>query len=282
MAIARSASTAVGILMGSTGLAEEPRVGQPGKDVMWVATHARLVERMLDLAKLTDKDFLIDLGSGDGVIVIAAARRGARALGIEYNAGLVDLARRRAAEAGAGGRAVFEQADLFKSDFSAATVVTMYLTEDLNMRLRPRLLALKPGTRILSQPFRLGDWVPDDSVTITSFRTLLAPFIGSKDNCFFRCTAYLWIVPAQVAGRWHSEQGTLALRQLFQVVSGTAEHGGQALPITEGRLRGSEVRFKAGATAYAGTVAGRLITGTSSAGGVSKPWSARRIDQVAE
>lgn len=257
--------------------AQPPEAGQRGKDVMWVATATALVNRMLEMANVTDKDFVIDLGSGDGVVVIAAAKRGARALGIEYDAGLIELSKRLAAEARVGARASFVKADLLESDLSAATVITMYLTNDLNMRLRPTLLALKPGTRILSQPFLLGDWVPDDSVTVFSFRSLLAPFIKSNDHCFFRCTAYLWIVPAKADGHWSMADGNLILKQSYQMVEGTLTSNGRSTPITNGKLRGDYISFASGATAYSGQISGNVIAGIAKRDRDSSPWKAIRM-----
>jgi SAM-dependent methyltransferase len=258
---------------------DEPPVGELGKDVMWVATAPTLVERMLDMAKLTPADFLVDLGSGDGVIVIAAAKRGARALGIEYNPDLVELSRRRAAEAGVGKRAAFVRGDLFQLDLSAATVITMYLTDELNMRLRPRLLALKPGTRIVSQPFRLGDWAPDASVTVTSFRSLLAPLIGSTNHCFFRCSAYLWVVPARVAGRWRTERGILVLRQSYQKIGGELDAGAGPVPLAEAKLSGRRISFRAGRVEYAGQVGDGRMTGVTTGDGASRPWRAELLSR---
>jgi len=138
----------------------EPQVGQPGKDVVWVPTGQGLVDKMLDLAKATPQDYIIDLGSGDGRTVIAAAKRGARALGIEYNPDMVELSKQNAVKAGVTDRATFVKADLFETDFSQATVITMFLLPDINLKLRPKILALKPGTRVVSNTFDMGDWQP--------------------------------------------------------------------------------------------------------------------------
>ena len=174
----------------------EPQVGQAGKDVVWVPTPQALVDKMLDLAKLTPQDFLMDLGSGDGRTVITAAKRGARALGIEYNPDMVELSRRNAAEAKVSDRATFEKADLFETDLSKAQVITMFLLPSINMKLRPKILQLKPGTRIVSNSFTMEDWVADEQANVT-------------ENCTSWCTALLWIVPAQVQGTWQLPQGAL-------------------------------------------------------------------------
>ncbi|MBI2224055.1 MAG: methyltransferase domain-containing protein, partial [Betaproteobacteria bacterium] len=143
----------------------EPSIGQDGKDVVWVPTSQELVEKMLDLAKVTASDYVIDLGSGDGRTVITAAKRGARALGIEYNPDMVELSKRSAVSEGVAGKASFAKADLFESDFSQATVITMFLLPDINLKLRPKILGLKPGTRIVSNTFTMGEWQEDGTAT---------------------------------------------------------------------------------------------------------------------
>src|SRR5256885_17091638 len=145
-------SAAFALLLGWTALAfaqaqrapqaYEPEVGQPGKDVVWVPTPQAVVDKMLDMARVTAKDFVIDLGSGDGRTVITAAKRGARAMGVEYNPDMVELAKRNAAKEGMTGKANFQQADLFKSDFSQASVITMFLLPDINIKLRPKILGM--------------------------------------------------------------------------------------------------------------------------------------------
>jgi len=234
----------------------KPEVGQPGKDVVWVPTPQALVERMLDMAKVTPKDMLIDLGSGDGRTVIAAAKRGLTAHGIEYNPDMVDLAKRNAAAAGVANRATFAKADLFESDFSKAQVITMFLLPSINMRLRPKLLDMRPGTRIVTNSFTMEDWQADETSTI-------------EGDCTSWCTAHLWIVPAKVEGNWQLGQGTLALTQKFQMVSGTLGSG----PVSEGRLRGDAIAFTAGGTKYSGRVEGNTMRGTTAAGAA---WSATR------
>ena len=192
----------------------QPQVGQEGKDVIWVPTPQSLVDRMLDIGKVTSRDYLIDLGSGDGRTVITAAKRGARALGIEYNPDMVELSKRSAAKEGVSDKASFIKADLFESDFSQATVITMFLLPDINLRLRPILLELKPGTRVVSNSFTMGEWQADDTVT-------------AKNSCVSYCTAYLWIVPAKVEGSWKLAQGALTLKQSFQMISGALKSGNQ-------------------------------------------------------
>jgi precorrin-6B methylase 2 len=143
----------------------KPQVGQEGKDVIWVPTPQELVDKMLDMAKVTPADYVIDLGSGDGRTVISAAKRGAKALGIEYNPDMVELSKRNAAKERVSDRASFIKADLFESDFSQATVITMFLLPGINIRLRPKLLDLRPGTRIVSNSFTMGEWAADEEGT---------------------------------------------------------------------------------------------------------------------
>ena len=240
----------------------EPQVGQQGKDVIWVPTPDALVSKMLDMAKVTPKDYVIDLGSGDGRTVIAAAKRGARALGIEYNPDMVELSKRNAAKEGVSARANFVKADIFESDFSEATVITMYLLPSLNLKLRPTILNLKPGTRIVSHAFSMDDWAADQTESVESR------------------TAYLWIVPAKVEGAWQLAQGELFLAQNFQMLLGTFRSGGNTVMISNGRLRGDQITFTAGGAEYTGRVNGNTIEGTIKGGG-SGNWSATRAARPA-
>jgi precorrin-6B methylase 2 len=236
----------------------EPSVGQAGKDVVWVPTPEALVEKMLDLAQVTAKDYVIDLGSGDGRTVIAAAKRGARALGIEYNPDMVELSQRNAAAAGVADKASFMKADIFESDFSKATVITMFLLPSLNLQLRPKLLDLAPGTRLVSNSFTMEAWQDDDTATITQ-------------DCTSWCTAHFWIVPAKVEGTWRLSQGDLTLTQQFQMISGKLG----STPITNGRLRGNAITFNVGTVQYTGQVKGSSMQGTLT-GSQSGAWSATR------
>jgi SAM-dependent methyltransferase len=161
-----------------------PEVGQQGKDVVWVPTPPELVEKMLDLAKVTSRDYVIDLGSGDGRNVIAAAKRGARALGVEFNPDMVALSNRLAAEAGVADRAQFVQGDMFEADFSEATVLAMFLLPDNLNRLKPKMEKLKPGTRIVLNTFGVPGWRPD-----------VTERIGGE--CSSWCTAMLYTLPAK-------------------------------------------------------------------------------------
>lgn len=228
--------------------AYEPSVGQEGKDVVWVPTPDVVVDKMLDMAKVAPGDFVMDLGSGDGRTVIAAARRGARAVGIEYNADLVEVSTRNAEKAGVSGRASFTQADLFETDFSQASVITMFLLPDINLKLRPRILQLKPGTRVVSNTFTMGDWQADESADISR-----------DEGCTTSwCTALLWIVPARVAGTHKIPEGELKLTQQFQMLSGTLTTGGKALPV-QGKVLGEEVTFTAGGREYRAKAQGKRL-----------------------
>jgi len=234
----------------------EPSVGQPGKDVVWVPTPQALVDKMLDMAKVTPADYVMDLGSGDGRTVITAAKRGATAVGIEYNPDMVELSKRNAAEAKVTAKATFVKADLFQTDLSKATVITMFLLPSINMQLRPKLLNLKPGTRIVSNSFTMEDWEADETATI-------------DQDCTNWCTALFWIVPAKVAGTWKLPTGVLKLTQQFQNVSGTLGTS----PIENGKLRGDQLTFTVGTTKYSAKVDRNTMVGS---GGQAAAWTAVR------
>ena len=238
----------------------EPQVGQEGKDVEWVPTPQILVDKMLDMAKATPKDYVIDLGSGDGRTVITAAKRGIRAHGIEYNPDMVELAKRNAAKEGVSDRATFAKADLFVSDFSKATVLTLFLLPEINLKLRSKILNLKPGTRIVSNTFEMEEWKPDESATV-------------GEGCGSWCTAHLWVVPAQTQGTWRLAQGELSLKQTFQKITGTVSAGGKSMQISDGKLNGDRITFSAAGARYSGRVNGNVMEGSLSSGGT---WKANR------
>ncbi|MGV6873767.1 SAM-dependent methyltransferase [Pseudochelatococcus sp. B33] len=270
IACAISALTATGPLAQTTAPssppadAATPSVGQAGKDVIWLPTAQGLVDRMLEIAKVTPDDYVIDLGSGDGRTVITAARLGARARGIEYDAGLVALSQRNAEAAGVSERATFVQGDIFESDFSEATVITLFLLPSLNVKLRPLLLDMEPGTRVVSNSFDMGDWEPDESVEASS-------------DCVNYCTAHLWIIPAKVQGNWRLGDGELSLTQTYQMLSGALTQNGQATPITDARMDGRSIVFTAGGSRYSGQVNDDgNISGTIEGGG---EWSASRVGE---
>lgn len=262
-----------------------PEVGQDGKDVVWVPSAETVVEEMLDLAEVKPGDYVIDLGFGDGRTVIAAARRGAKALGIEYNPKLVALAKRDAARAGVGDRATFVEGDIFASDFSDATVLTLFLMPELNLQLMPRILSMKPGTRVVSNTFDMGSWKPDATAEVTR-------------DCKTYCQALMWIVPAKVEGGWNvrielagepiaiARDYYLKLEQTHQFVSGILEFvsgapvgGTDAVIPVKGRLKGNEMTLTdAGHPPkfeFKGAVEGDTIEGSSRAA-VSWRWSGTR------
>jgi hypothetical protein len=242
----------------------EPRVGQPGKDVVWVPTAQTLVDKMLDMAKVTPSDYVIDLGSGDGRTVITAAKRGAKAHGIEYNPDMVALSKANAEKAGVGGKATFAHADIFESDFSSATVLTLFLLTDLNIKLRPTVLKMKPGTRVVSNTFGMGDWEPD--------QTVQAPA-----GCTSFCRAHLWIVPANVAGTWKLGESQLTLEQKYQNITGRLTTGNVVAPIGDGKLDGDRITFTAAGTVYTGRVSGDSMEGAARpASGAEAKWQATR------
>ncbi len=242
-----------------------PEVGQQGKDVVWVPTPQELVNKMLEIAEVTPNDFLIDLGSGDGRTVITAAKLGARAMGVEYNPDMVNLSRENAKQAGVTDKAEFIQADLFETDLSKATVITMFLLPEINLKLRPKLLDLKPGTRIVSNTFTMGDWEEDYKVT-------------TEENWNSWNTAYLWIIPAKIGGTWKLGNSDLSLTQEYQMVRGTLNSEGKSALVNDGRLRGDQITFTINGDNYTGTVSNGTMKGTcaNSVKGSTSDWFARR------
>ncbi len=237
----------------------QPEVGQQGKDVVWVPTSQPVVNKMLELAKAGPTDFVMDLGSGDGRTVITAAKLGAKAMGIEYNPDMVDLSRRNAAKEGVGARAYFAKADLFEMDFSQATVLTMFLLPSINTRLRPKILDMKPGTRIVSNSFDMGDWTADETAQVT-------------EGCQSYCRVYHWVVPAKVEGTWKVGGDELKLEQKYQMLTGTLK----GAAISNGKMSGNQINFTAGGVQYTGYVIGNLIEGVTSASGKMGNWSATK------
>jgi SAM-dependent methyltransferase len=244
-----------------------PTVGQPGKDVVWVPTPDSLVEKMLDKAKVTPQDFVVDLGSGDGRNVIAAARRGARALGVEYNPDMVALSQRNAAQQGVSDKATFVQGDMYAAEFSDATVLALFLLPQNMLKLQDKFFNLKPGSRIVANTFGMEGWEPDEKD------------VENEDDCSSWCTVLLWIVPAKVGGGWRLPQGEIQFTQAFQMLSGSLSSGGSSAPIVDGRLRGNDIMFTVGPAQYTGVVNGNVMTGTVRTGGGSASWSASRVSQ---
>ncbi len=242
----------------------QPRMGQPGKDVVWIPSPNDMVEKMLDMARVTPRDFVIDLGSGDGRNVIAAAQRGARAMGVEYNPDLVELSKRAAAAAGVGDKAEFVQGDMFAADISKATALVLFLIPSNLEKLAPKFLALAPGTRIVSNTYEIGGgWQPDETERV--------------NLCASWCTAHLYIVPAKVAGTWRLTSAELTLTQDFQSVSGSYEQSGIRVPVENGLLRGNDIRFTVNGVEYEGRVNGDAMEGVAKGRVTSSQWTARRV-----
>lgn len=242
-----------------------PEVGQPGKDVVWMPTAKSVMDKMFEIVKLTPQDVLYDLGSGDGRVVIAAAKHGATAVGIEYNPKLVTLSRSLAANNGASGKATFVQGDIFQADLSKATVVTLFLLPELNLKLRPTLLNLKPGTRIAANSFDMGDWKPDR-------------FERLKGDCGSWCMAFLWVVPAKVSGTWKLVNSEITLAQQYQYFTGTMRVDGKTHTVANGRLDGENVFFNVGDVQFSGRINGKTMKGEMLVRGERLKWDARRTD----
>lgn len=242
----------------------EPVVGQAGKDVVWVPTSEALLDKMLDMAKVTSKDFVVDLGSGDGRNIIAAAKRGARGRGVEYNPDMVELSRRKAKEAGVSELATFVQGDMYAAEFQDATVLALFLLPSNLEKLRDKFMMLKPGTRMVLNTYAIPEWEPDVTQTV-------------ENNCTSWCNSLLYIVPARVAGTWQlAAGGEIRLTQSFQMISGQVQSP-SAKGQLEGRLAGEEITFTVGSTTYKGRVTGDRMEGTVTTQGRSEKWSASRV-----
>jgi SAM-dependent methyltransferase len=280
----RCAAAAVLAALPALALAADPH---PHADVPFIPTPPAVVDAMLELAGVGPQDYVIDLGSGDGRIVIAAARkRGARGFGVEIDGNLVEVARREARREGVAGRVEFKAQNLFGTDIAQASVVTMYLYPRLMMQLRPRLFAeLKPGSRVLSHDFDMGRWTPDAQVTVP---------VPGKPYGPPSSEVYLWIMPAHAAGAWkwrppeggNSVDYELTLHQTFQMLDGNAVVGGRPGRVEGGRMRGDEIRFmltaEVGGRAlrheFRGRVDGDAISGRESLpGGGERDWKAARV-----
>jgi SAM-dependent methyltransferase len=249
-----------------------PSVGQEGKDVIWVPTPQALVDRMLEIAGTKATDYVVDLGSGDGRTVITAAKKfGARALGIEYNPDMVELAKRNAEKEGVADKAQFMKADIFQTDFSKATVLTLYLLPSLNVKLRPTILDMRPGTRVVSHAFTMDDWQADQ--------------VESADGR----TAYMWIVPAKVGGTWKIDVTGGGARsyeasfvQQYQNIGGSAKADGKNVQFSNGKLRGETINFTIADDSnvrrdFTGRVHGGRIEGTVKTGSAESRWTAIRV-----
>ena len=239
----------------------EPEIGQEGKDVIWYPTPHELVDVMIDMAHLTSDDYLVDLGSGDGRIVIAAAKKGIKAAGVEFNEDLVEYSKRYAEREGVADKTDFIKADFFEYDLSKATVITMFLLPDINRRLKPQILELKPGTRIITNSFSMQDWFYDE---MRELEDKTAPWY----------TAYLWIVPAKVEGLWKFKDGEMELTQEYQMVKGNIKTGRESHTITDSKLRGDVLTFTCNGAKYECTVNNSEMKGTAEKGGNPATWEA--------
>jgi SAM-dependent methyltransferase len=266
------ASFAASVPASFPALAQEASDGTFIGDVPYVSTPQDVVDSMLDLAKVGPGDYVIDLGSGDGRLVVTAAKRGAEGFGVDLDPKRIAESIENAKKAGLSDRAQFFQRDLFETDFSRATVLTMYLLPDINLALRPKVLGLKPGTRVVSHDFDMGDWVPDERVRMRSAIT------------HYDSNAYLWIVPANAGGSWQTE-GVDPIRfeiaQTFQQVKLQASNAQGPLTAEDARLAGDRISFKAGAPdllarSYEGRIDGDVINGVMRDAAGQFPWSARR------
>lgn len=280
----RSVTAAAVFLIAAAG--SGPALGQPRFDVPFVPTPTAVVDEMLRLAKVGPGDFVMDLGSGDGRVAIAAARKfGARAVGVELDSHLLMQSEESARQAGVQDRVKFVEQNIFEADLSRATVITLYLFPEVNLKLRPRLLTLRPGTRIVSHDFDMAQWEPDAELIIP---------VPEKSYGAAESQVYLWIVPANAAGTWEgsvsTDRGTMEFRaeieQTFQMVSGTARLGATAGRLSAGRLDGGTVRFALAAKIdgrdvrheFRGRVDGDVVFGkVTLAGGVERDWRARRV-----
>ena len=234
--LAASAALTLGLLMGcatAQGPDYQPQRGQSGKDVIWIPTSPELVTRMLNMAKVSSQDIVYDLGAGDGIIAITAAKQfGARAYGIEYNPQMALHAQNNARAAGVADKVSIRQGDIFEEKFDEATVVTMYLLPHLNLKLRPTLLKMKPGTRILSHAFDMNEWEADEKV--------------SNDYAH----AFMWVVPSPVEGTWTLQevdskaQVQLDIQQSFQRIGGSITERGRKTPLLGAQLRGDKIAFQ--------------------------------------
>ena len=241
----------------------EPVSGQAGKDVVWVPTSMALVDLMMKVARVTKDDFVMDLGSGDGRNIIAAAKLGASGLGVEFSPDMVALSRRLAAEAGVADQAEFVEADMYQTDISKATVLALFLLPVNMNRLAPRFLNLTPGSRIVANTFGIEGWEPDLRATV-----------DPNSDCESWCEALLWIVPAKVQGTWEWPGGALVLQQANQVVTGTIRRGDVNAVLAQTKLRGDEISFIAGGLAYTGKVKGNVMEGTATSPSGTSVWRA--------
>jgi hypothetical protein len=253
------AASSIAVLCATPAAAQQkeefvPQVGQPGKDVVWVPSPEETVAKMMEVGRINAQDFVVDLGSGDGRNVIAAAKLGARGLGVEYNNDMVELSKKNAVKEGVAERAQFVQGDMYQAEFSKATALALFLLPSNLTVLRDKIFNLRPGTRVVLNTFAIPDWDPDESVTV--------------DNCTSWCTVYLNVVPAKISGTWRTQNGVeVTLTQQYQKLTGSGKTAqGQAITVS-GKLRGNDVTLSSGQQEFAGVVKGNVIEGTQRQGG---------------
>lgn len=286
----RQRSVTAAALFLIAGAGASPALGQPRFDVPFVPTPTAVVDQMLGLANVRPEDFVMDLGSGDGRVAITAAKKfGARSLGVELDEYLLMQSEESARQAGVEDRVKFVEQNIFEADLSRATVITMYLFPEVNIKLRPRLLALKPGTRVVSHDFDMAQWQPDAELVIP---------VPDKSYGAPQSRVYLWIIPANAAGTWEgsvsTDRGTMEFRaeieQTFQMASGRVQLGATAGRLSEGRLDGKTLRFALAAKIdgrdvrheFHGRVEGDAVVGrVTLAGGVEREWRAQRVRRAA-
>ncbi len=242
-----------------------PRSGQAGKDVVWVPSPPEMVSKMMEIAKVTPADYVIDLGSGDGRNVIAAAKLGAHALGVEYNPDMVVLSEKLAKEAGVADKATFVQGDMYEADISKANVMALFLLPVNLNKLAPKFLDLAPGSRIVANTFGIDGWEPDFRMTLPQ-----------PSDCESWCDVLLWIVPAKVHGDWVMSNGRLQLTQEYQTVQGSLTMNGETHTVSKGRMNGEEISFVAGGQTYTGKVKGSRIEGSVTTASGTQSWTAMR------
>ena len=268
------AAAAVAALLSTTAVAQtkpyEPQVGQAGKDVIWVPTPDEIVERMLRMAQVTPNDYVVDLGAGDGKIAIMAAKKfGAKSLGIEFNPEFAKFAQSNVEKAGVADKSRVQQGDIFATDFKAATVVTMYLLPALNLKLRPTILTMRPGTRVVSHSFTMDDWEADETSSVDGRR------------------AYFWVVPANVQGTWRlsipgGETPEVTFEQKFQKIEGHVQLGTIQGGLRDARLSGPNISFtyvdgNGVRRAFSGRVTGNTMEGMLRAdNGAESRWTAAK------
>jgi SAM-dependent methyltransferase len=269
----RMKTTVVALLLAlaTSAYAQEPQApfvpqsGQAGKDVVWVPSPPAMVNRMLEMAKVTPNDFVMDLGSGDGRNIIAAAKLGARGVGVEFNPDMVALSRKLAAEAGVADKAQFIEGDMYAADISKASVLALFLLPVNLNRLAPKFLDMTPGSRIVGNTFGIDGWEPDERVTLES-----------ESDCSSWCEVLLWIVPAKAEGQWRMANGSMELFQTYQMVQGSITVDGSKHTISSRALRGDEITFIAGGFTYQGKIKGNQIEGLITTPAGQLPWKATR------